>query len=103
MVLAMSLIKAVPDREKMVYHALKELDGVKKIYHIFGEHDLFLILEAENRDKLIELINYVEDMGSVNAAKTMLVAPVDGYLMSTCGIGEAHLLQAERGMQCLLY
>ena len=47
MVLAMSLIKAVPDREKTVYHALKELDGVRNIYHLFGDHDILLILEAE--------------------------------------------------------
>jgi len=40
MLLAMSFIKAVPDKEKMVYHSLKELDGVRKIYHIFGDHDL---------------------------------------------------------------
>ena len=84
MVLAMSLIRAVPDREKMVYHELKELDGVRKIYHIFGEHDILLILEAENRNKLIELINYVAEMGSINAAKTMLLAPVDSHLMSAC-------------------
>ncbi len=84
MVLAMSLIRAVPDREKMVYHELKELDGVRKIYRIFGEHDILLILEAENRNKLIELINYVAEMGSINAAKTMLVAPVDGHLRSAC-------------------
>ena len=86
MVLAMSLIRAVPDRETMVYHELKELDGVRKIYHIFGEHDILLILEAENRNKLIELINYVAEMGSINAAKTMLVAPVDGHLRSACDI-----------------
>jgi DNA-binding Lrp family transcriptional regulator len=86
MLLAMSFIKAVPDKEKMVYHSLKELDGVRKIYHIFGDHDLLLILEAENRNKLMDLIDYVEEMGSVNASRTMLVATAYSYLMSTCDI-----------------
>jgi uncharacterized protein with GYD domain len=79
----MSFIKAAPDREKMVYHYLKELGGVRKIYHIFGDHDLLLILEAENRNKLMDLIDHVEEMGSVNASRTMLVATAYSYLMST--------------------
>ncbi len=83
MLLAMSFIKAAPDREKMVYHSLKELDGVRKIYHIFGDHDLLLILEAENRNKLMDLIDHVEEMGSVNASRTMLVATEYSYLMIT--------------------
>lgn len=86
MVLAMSFVKAAPDREKMVYRSLKELNGVRKIYHIFGDHDLLLILEAENRAELIELMDHVQDMGSVNEIKTMLVATVNSYLMSTCDI-----------------
>jgi uncharacterized protein with GYD domain len=79
----MSFIKAAPYREKMVYHYLKELGGVRKIYHIFGDHDLLLILEAENRNKLMDLIDHVEEMGSVNASRTMLVATAYSYLMST--------------------
>ena len=87
MVLAMSLIKVVPGREKMAYYILKEFDGVKKIYHIFGEHDFIMILEAENKSALIKLLNYVKETGSVNVAKTMLVEPEDSYLMSNCDIG----------------
>jgi len=52
MVLAMSLIKAVPDKEKTLYRALKGLDGVRNVYHLFGDHDLLLILEAENKNEL---------------------------------------------------
>lgn len=87
MVIALSLIKAVPGREKIVYHVLRELEGVKKIYHIFGEHDLLMILEAENKSALIKLLNYVKEIGSVNVVKTMLVEPADSYLMSNCDIG----------------
>jgi len=46
MVLAISLIKAVPDQEKVVYRALKEVEGIKNLYHIFGNHDFFLILRS---------------------------------------------------------
>lgn len=87
MVLAMSLIKAVPDREKTVYHALKELDGVRNIYHLFGDHDLLLILEAENRNDLKKMLDNVEETRFVNAVKTMLVAPAEGHQNSSPGVG----------------
>jgi len=58
----------------------------KKIYHIFGEDDILMILEAENKSLLIKLLNCVKDIGSVNSIKTMLIAPNDGYSMSTCDI-----------------
>ena len=87
MVLAMALIKAFPDREKTVYHALRELDGVRNIYHLFGNHDLLLILEAENRSELKKMLDHVEETRFVNAVKTMLVAPAEGYQISATGVG----------------
>ena len=87
MVLAMSLIKAFPDREKTVYHTLRELEGVRNIYHIFGDHDLLLILEAENRDDLKKMLDHVGETRFVNAVKTMLLAPADGFQISPTGMG----------------
>ncbi len=87
MVLAMSLIKAVPDREKMVYHALKELDGIRNIYHLFGDHDLLLIVEAESRNDLKKILDHIEETRFVNAVKTMLIATAEGYQIRGPGVG----------------
>ena len=89
MVLAISLIKAVPGQEKTVYRALKELDGVKNLYQIFGDHDLLLILEAENRNKIRKILNDVEGVSFVNAVKTMLVAPADRHVANASKIKNA--------------
>lgn len=89
MVLAISLIKAVPGQEKTVYHALKELDGVKNLYQIFGDHDLLLILEAENRNKIRKILDDVEGVSYVNAVKTMLVAPADRHVANAGKIKNA--------------
>lgn len=86
MVLAISLIKAVPDQEKVVYRALKEMSGVKKLYHIFGNHDFFLILEAESMNSLNKLLNKIEEINSICAVKTMLVGPTGGLGMDVCWI-----------------
>jgi DNA-binding Lrp family transcriptional regulator len=89
MVLAISLIKAVPGQEKTVYRALKELDGVKNLYQIFGDHDLLLILEAESRNKIRKILNDVEGISFVNAVKTMLVAPADRHVANAGKIKNA--------------
>lgn len=74
MVLAFSLIKATPDREKAVYRAIKEVDGVKNLYHIFGDHDLLLILEAESSSQLRDILDNMEKIRFVIDVKTILVA-----------------------------
>ena len=59
MVIGITMIKIVPDHEKAGYDALSEIEGVKEIYHLFGEFDLFLILEALDRAKLDQLLEEI--------------------------------------------
>lgn len=86
MVVAISLVKAVPDQEKLVYHVLREVEGIKSLYHIFGNHDFFLILEAESMDGLNKLLNKIMEINSVGAIKSMLVRPTDGLCINICEI-----------------
>lgn len=73
MVLAISLIKSLPDQEKATYHALKEVPGIKNIYHTFGEHDFLLILEAENANDIERIQNRIAEIGAVGDVKRILV------------------------------
>jgi len=84
MVLAILLIKAVPDQEKVVYRDLNEMECVKKLYHIFGKHDFFLILEAESMNSLNKLLNKIVEINSVDTVKTLLVGPTDRLGMNVC-------------------
>jgi len=86
MVLAILLIKAVPDQEKVVYRDLNEMECIKKLYHIFGNHDFFLILEAESMNSLNKLLNKIVEINSVDAVKTLLVGPTDRFGMNVCEI-----------------
>lgn len=49
MVIGITMIKIVPGHEKASYDALREIEGLKTIYNLFGEFDFFLILEALDR------------------------------------------------------
>jgi len=73
--LAICFIKVVPGREKVVFNALKEIEGVKSLYHIFGDHDAFMILESEGIDSLRRTVDDIGEMDSVSAIRTLLVEP----------------------------
>ena len=74
-VAAIVLIKAVPGQEKDAFRALKEVNGVKSLYHIFGDHDVFMILESAGIASLERALSSIREMPSVNAAKALLVEP----------------------------
>ena len=52
MVIGVTMVKVIPDHEKEVYNALRERDGIKEVYNLFGEYDLFVILEAQRQAEL---------------------------------------------------
>ncbi|MFZ3147976.1 MAG: Lrp/AsnC ligand binding domain-containing protein [Methanothrix sp.] len=61
-----------------------EMEGIKSLYHIFGNHDFFLILEAESMSSLNKLLNKIVEINSVGAIKSMLVRPTGGLCMNIC-------------------
>ncbi len=69
MVLAISLIKVVLDQEKVVYNALKNMEGIKNLYHNFGDLDFFLVLEAGNMDNITRILNHIKKVGPDGAVK----------------------------------
>ncbi len=73
MVISIALIKVLPGNEKSVYHALKNMDGIRSLYHIFGDHDFFLIMDAESRGELALMVEQIREIHGVAAADTVLV------------------------------
>ena len=74
MIIGITMIKIVPDHEKAGYNALREIEGVKEIYHLFGEFDLFLILEALDRAKLDQLLEEIRIQRCVLDTWSLLVS-----------------------------
>ena len=67
------MVKVVPGQEKSIYSTLKALDGILDIYHIFGEYDFFVILQAEGLNTLNRLLEDLQNTHYVIAARTVLV------------------------------
>lgn len=77
MVIGITMIKIVTGHEKASYNALREVEGVKEIYHLFGEYDFFLILEALDRSKLSELLEKIRIQRYVFDTWSLLVTKED--------------------------
>ncbi len=61
MVLALTMIKVTPGYEKSVYRDLQRRRGVRDVYRLFGEFNFFLIMQAERRSMLNNLLNEIKD------------------------------------------
>jgi len=93
MVAAICLIKAVPGQEKMVFRMLREASGVRSLYHIFGDHDLFMILEAKGIATLRRTLKDIKEMPCVDAVKALLMEP-DGKCSVDTGCSRSALFSA---------
>jgi DNA-binding Lrp family transcriptional regulator len=73
MVISIALIKVMPGKEKSVYHSLKSKNGVRRLYHIFGDHDFFLLLEAESKGELAQMVEQMREIEGTTAVDTVLI------------------------------
>ncbi len=74
MVIGITMIKVMPEQEKSAYHALKEMDGIKEIFHIFGGFDFFVIMEAEGKVRLNHLLEAISDRREVTETWPLLIS-----------------------------
>ena len=79
MVIGITMIKVMPGEERTVYCSLKGKDGILDVYHIFGEYDFFVVLQAECIVKLKELMEDIQETHNVILARTILVGLNNGY------------------------
>jgi len=73
MVIGITMVKVVPGQEKAISCSLKGREGIMDIYHIFGEYDFFVILQAEGLNRLNLLLADLQNAHDVIAARTVLV------------------------------
>jgi DNA-binding Lrp family transcriptional regulator len=73
MAIAVSMVKVFPGHEKIAYRMLKNIEMIKKVYHIYGNHDFLLFLEAESIPRLSQLIDDVERLAGINEVSTILI------------------------------
>jgi DNA-binding Lrp family transcriptional regulator len=70
MVISIAIVKVLPGQERSSYRYLKRKKEILDIYHVFGEYDFFLIMQAESPAKLNGLIEDIQESHYVIATRT---------------------------------
>ena len=68
------MVKVVPGQERTVYNALREIEGIKDVYHVFGEYDFVVVLEVEGLSVLNRLVDTIREIHNVTATQTVVGA-----------------------------
>jgi len=74
MVIGVIMVNVVPGQEKAAYNQLLNVDGIKEIYHVFGEYDFIVISEVEGLSTLNKLVDTIRESENITATQTVLGA-----------------------------
>ena len=74
MVIGVIMVNVVPGQEKAAYNQLLNVDGIKEIYHVFGEYDFIVISEVEGLSTLNKLVDTMRESENVTATQTVVGA-----------------------------
>lgn len=73
------MVKIVPGHERRIHRTLKSLVGIKKIYLLFGDFDLFLNVQVDGLLNLNGLVETIRRTEGVVTTRTILAQSFDKY------------------------
>lgn len=68
------MVNVVPGQEKAAYNELQKVEGIKDMYHVFGEFDFVVISEVEGLSTLNNLVDTIRESDNVTATQTVVGA-----------------------------
>ncbi len=74
MVIGVIMVNVVPGQEKAAYNELQKIEGIKDMYHVFGEFDFVVISEVEGLSTLNNLVDTIRESDNVTATQTVVGA-----------------------------
>lgn len=73
-VVGVVLVNVSPGNEKQVFNALKGIEGVREILHVFGEYDFIAIVDVEGLSKLNSVVDEAREVDGVTSTQTIIGA-----------------------------
>lgn len=74
MVIGVTMINVLPGYEKAAYRELRNIEGIKDVYHVFGEYDFVIIIDVEDLNLLNDVVDRIRESEKVTATKTIIGA-----------------------------
>jgi len=76
MVIGVTMVNVVPGSEKNVYMKIKNLKNVRDVYHVFGEFDFVVIIEASSLSELNRTVDEIREIEGVTKTQTVVGAEI---------------------------
>jgi len=76
MVIGVTMINVKPGKEKDVYLVVKDMKNVREIYHVFGEFDFVVIIQADSLSELNRTVDDIRSTEGVTRTQTVVGAEI---------------------------
>ncbi|MCS7121417.1 MAG: Lrp/AsnC ligand binding domain-containing protein [Archaeoglobaceae archaeon] len=76
MVVALIMVTVWPGREKIFYEEVKKLQYIKDVYHVFGEFDFVVIIDAPNLSEINSTVDKIRSLEGVTRTQTIIGAEI---------------------------
>ncbi|WP_457548967.1 Lrp/AsnC family transcriptional regulator [Archaeoglobus sp.] len=77
MVIAVTMVNVQPGKEKDFYSAVKSLENVRDVIHVFGEFDFVVIVEAKDLSELNKTVDRIRGLDGVTKTQTVIGAELE--------------------------
>ncbi|MDI3485829.1 MAG: hypothetical protein PWQ75_1893 [Methanolobus sp.] len=74
MVIGVTMVNVLPGSERTAFNELNRIEGIKDIYHVFGEYDFVVIIEVDDLGNLNSIVDLIRETESVTATQTIVGA-----------------------------
>ena len=71
------MIKVRSDKERSVYADLKKRPEVRDVYRLFGEYDFFLVMQADGKKRLGQMLSQIQEGENVIKTGPVFFTVVD--------------------------
>ncbi|WP_321428643.1 Lrp/AsnC ligand binding domain-containing protein [uncultured Methanolobus sp.] len=68
------MVNVLPGNERLAFNELNRIEGIKDIYHVFGEYDFVVIIEVDDLGNLNSIVDLIRETESVTATQTIVGA-----------------------------
>ncbi len=76
MVIGVTMVNVAPGKEKDVYLRIKEMKNVREVYHVFGEFDFVVIIDAPSLSDLNKTVDEIRGVEGVTKTQTVVGAEI---------------------------
>ncbi|MDQ1251607.1 MAG: hypothetical protein QG646_715 [Euryarchaeota archaeon] len=68
------MINVLPGYEKAAYRELRNIEGIKDVYHVFGQYDFVVVIEVEDLSTLNSVVDRIRESETVTTTQTIVGA-----------------------------